>query len=89
MVARLDVPHRRQFRRPPATEPYPRAGPDRHRRHRPLVSPGRRSRAGRPLAGSGGSLTYLEIPSALGHYATTEEPWKWAETAKAFLEARR
>jgi homoserine O-acetyltransferase len=41
------------------------------------------------LRAAGVLVTYLEIPSALGHYATTEEPWKWAETAKAFLEARR
>ena len=41
------------------------------------------------LRAAGVQVTYLEIPSALGHYATTEEPWKWAETAKDFLEPRR
>lgn len=40
------------------------------------------------LRAAGAEVTYLEIQSALGHYATTEEPWKWAATAKAFLAAR-
>lgn len=39
------------------------------------------------LRAAGVQVTYLEIQSALGHYATTEEPWKWAATAKAFLAA--
>lgn len=38
------------------------------------------------LRAAGVEATYLEIQSTLGHYATTEEPWKWAATAKAFLE---
>lgn len=37
------------------------------------------------LRAAGVDATYLEIHSALGHYATTEEPWKWAGTATAFL----
>lgn len=37
------------------------------------------------LRAAGVETTYLEIHSALGHYATTEEPQKWAATAKAFL----
>jgi homoserine O-acetyltransferase/O-succinyltransferase len=37
------------------------------------------------LRAAGVQVTYLEIQSTLGHYATTEEPWKWAGTAKAFL----
>lgn len=41
------------------------------------------------LRAAGAHVTYLEIQSALGHYATTEEPWKWAATAKAFLETAR
>lgn len=41
------------------------------------------------LRSAGVDVTYLEITSTLGHYATTEEPWKWAETAMAFLAARR
>lgn len=39
------------------------------------------------LRAAGARVTYLEIQSAHGHYATTEEPWKWAATAKAFLDA--
>lgn len=39
------------------------------------------------LRAAGANVTYLEIQSTLGHYATTEEPWKWAATAKAFLDA--
>lgn len=31
-------------------------------------------------------VTYHEVKSALGHYATTEEPWKWVAVARAFLE---
>jgi homoserine O-acetyltransferase len=41
------------------------------------------------LRAAGAEVTYLEIQSALGHYATTEEPWKWAATAKSFLETAR
>lgn len=37
------------------------------------------------LRAAGVDVTFLEIHSALGHYATTEEPWKWAAIAKAFL----
>lgn len=37
------------------------------------------------LRAAGVEVTYLELQSTLGHYATTEEPWKWAGTAKAFL----
>lgn len=37
------------------------------------------------LRAAGARVTFLEIESALGHYATTEEPWKWADVAKAFL----
>lgn len=37
------------------------------------------------LRAAGVDATYLEIHSELGHYATTEEPWKWAAVAKAFL----
>ncbi|MFO1202381.1 MAG: hypothetical protein U1E58_07060 [Tabrizicola sp.] len=41
------------------------------------------------LRAAGANVTYLEIQSTLGHYATTEEPWKWAATAKAFLDTQR
>jgi homoserine O-acetyltransferase/O-succinyltransferase len=41
------------------------------------------------LRAAGVQVTYLEIQSGLGHYATTEEPWKWAATAKAFLDTHR
>lgn len=41
------------------------------------------------LRAAGANVTYLEIQSTLGHYATTEEPWKWAATAKAFLDTHR
>ena len=34
---------------------------------------------------AGVDVTFLEIQSTLGHYATTEEPGKWATTARAFL----
>jgi homoserine O-acetyltransferase/O-succinyltransferase len=37
------------------------------------------------LRAAGVQVTYLEIQSTLGHYATTEEPWKWAATAMSFL----
>lgn len=37
------------------------------------------------LRAAGVDATYLEIHSMLGHYATTEEPGKWAAAAKAFL----
>lgn len=39
------------------------------------------------LRAAGVDVTYREIESTLGHYATTEEPWKWAEVARAFLAA--
>ena len=37
------------------------------------------------LEAAGVDVTYLEIQSRLGHYATIEEPEKWVPTAGRFL----
>jgi homoserine O-acetyltransferase len=37
------------------------------------------------LEAAGVDVTYLEIQSCLGHYATIEEPEKWVPTATRFL----
>jgi homoserine acetyltransferase len=44
---------------------------------------------GKPAPAAMVVVTYLEIQSALGLHATTEEPWKWAATAKPFLDTHR
>lgn len=40
----------------------------------------------RKLAAAGVDAEYLEVKSALGHYATTEEPEKWVPAARRFLQ---
>lgn len=43
----------------------------------------------RALEAAGVEVTFHEISSALGHYATTEEPEKWLPVARDFLNALR